>query len=166
MEPAFARRRVWTSASAGTSSSCTSKIRLSRVKLAEPPQQLRVAGVGRANNDRPGFRVQSFGFLHFGDEAPARKLKVDIHTIWAIIRLGSMPQQYYAPALPKLMTKVNNLTDFGHTAGRRRAGPLCRTGVSALVALLTKAVGCTSFRRFAPSFAFFFRVLTNDNPGQ
>ena len=136
------------------------------MKLAEPPQQLRLAGVGRADNDRPGFRVQAFGFLSFGDEASAQKLKVDIHTIQAIIRLGSMPQQYYAPALPKLMTKVINPTDFGHTAGRRRAGPLCRTGVNALVALLTKAVGFASFRRLSPSFAFFFRVLTNDNAVQ
>ena len=77
-----------------------------------------------------------------------------------------MPQQYYAPALPKLMTKVINPTDFGHTAGRRRAGPLCRTGVSALVALLTKAVSFVSFRRFAPLFALFFRELTNDNAVQ
>lgn len=49
------------------------------LKLAEPPQQLRVAGVDRTDNDRTGFRVQAFGFLSFGDEASTRKLKVDIH---------------------------------------------------------------------------------------
>ena len=64
------------------------------------------------------------------------------------------------------MTNVINPTDFGHTAGRRRAGPLLRTGISALVALLAKTVGFASFRLFAPSFALLFRELTNDNAVQ